>query len=356
MNQLQSPPISFCEDICWECTYMLDMIGDECSHCIYCNSGCTGLTFEDKAFHHLLRDVSNALGANASIFDIPKLYNPSIPAASTESVLLPVYTLCKIEQMTSLLVPNMKMLMHGDLDDCSELWNDFIMNNTKKNPYMIPEDKVLSACSHGIGKVAGYVNIYNIYNIKTYLVIHGIRIELQGLLFIMKFVYHYANMADVEGLYQLVKQANLNIPMKPLEQVLATADLGQPLAISDYLKGLNPLDKLGNNVNNNKNSNVTTDFRPVLTDLGLCSSYNAMSEQDVFHDSAIRDFHEVFLNHEGNGINLESAVIREYSFIIDTQSRRDYQFGASHGSHFARYTPSYRHRLLKKMSINFFLF
>lgn len=87
---MQSPPISFCEDICWECTYMLDMIGSECSHCHDCKSGCIGLTFEDKAFHHLLRDVSNAFGANVSIFDLPKLYNPSIPAASTELVLLPV--------------------------------------------------------------------------------------------------------------------------------------------------------------------------------------------------------------------------------------------------------------------------
>ena len=172
--------------------------------------------------------------------------------------------------------------------------------------------------------------------LKTYLIVHDIRIELQSLLFIMKFVYHYANMADVEGLYELVQQANLNIPMKPLEQILASADLGQPLAISDYLKGLNPLEKLGDNFKT-KNSKVKkTDFRPVLTDFGLCSSFNAMSEKDVFHDLAIKDFRAVFLDQKG--INLESAVIREYSFIIDTQKRRDYQFGASYGSQFARYT------------------
>ena len=165
---------------------------------------------------------------------------------------------------------------------------------------------------------------------------HGIRIELQGLLFIMKFVYHYANMADVEGLYELVQQSNVNIPLKPLEQILATADLGQPLAISDYLKGLNPLDKLGYNFKKYSNAEKT-DFRPVLTDFGLCSSYNAMPENDVFHDSAIRDFHEVFQDPEVNNVIVESAVMREYSFIIDTQTRRNYQFGASHGSHFARY-------------------
>lgn len=66
--------------------------------------------------------------------------------------------------MTSLLVPNMNMLMDGDLDYCSELWNDFISNGTKItskrnlcNPYMISDDKVLNTCSHGVGEVAGYV-------------------------------------------------------------------------------------------------------------------------------------------------------------------------------------------------------
>lgn len=134
------------------------MIGNECSHCHDCKSGCTALTFEDKAFHHLLRDVSNAFGANVSIFDIPKLYNPSIPAASTESVMIPIYTLCMLKPLTSILVPNMTMLAYGDLDDCSELWNDYISNNTKKNPYMIPDSKTLSICSNGIGKLAGYVH------------------------------------------------------------------------------------------------------------------------------------------------------------------------------------------------------
>ena len=152
----------------------------------------------------------------------------------------------------------------------------------------------------------------------------------------MKFVYHHANIADVEGLYEIVKQAKLNIPMKPLEQVLATADLGQPLAITDYLRGLNPLEKLGDNFfNKSSNFKKKTEFRPVLTDMGLCSSYNAMSGKDIFHEPAIQDFHEVFQDHQNKYIPLESAVIREYSFIIDT--RQDYQWTASHGSHFARY-------------------
>ena len=312
------------------------MIGSEsCSHCNDCQSGCTSLTPEDNTFHNLLEDVSKVLGANVSIFDLPKLYNPSIPAALTESVLLPVHTLCKMESMKPLLVPNMRMLKDGELDDCSELWNDFISNGTK-NPYMIPHDKVLGTCSHGVGNVAKYVSkqrktIFNFQFTFTYF-----RIELQTLLFIMKFVYHHASMADVEALYDIVKQAKLNIPMKPLEEVLATADLGQPLAISDYLKGLNPLEKLGDNfINKSLNLRKTTKFRPVLTDMGLCSSYNAMSERDIFQEPAIRDFHEVFQDHQDNDIPLKSAVIREYSFIIDT--RRDYQWTASHGSHFARY-------------------
>ena len=156
---MQSPPITFCENICWDCNNQKNMIGSEsCSHCKDCKSGCTSLTSEDNAFHNLLRDVSKALGANVSIFDLPKLYNPSIPAALTESVMLPVHTLCKMESMKPLLVPNMGMLKDGDLDDCSELWNDFISNGTKQNPYLIPHDKVLGTCSHGIGNFAKYVS------------------------------------------------------------------------------------------------------------------------------------------------------------------------------------------------------
>ena len=54
-------------------------------------------------------------------------------------------------------MPNVDMMIAGDLDDCTKVWNDFISNNGPKNPYMILDDQYMSKCSHGIGKVAGYV-------------------------------------------------------------------------------------------------------------------------------------------------------------------------------------------------------
>ena len=136
---------------------MYDDYDESCSDCQDCRSGCVWESHEDQAFHGLLKNVSQVFGANVSIFDLPKLYNPIIPTTSMKSVATPTYTLCNMERRTTLLVSNVEMMIAGDLDDCSKLWNDFISNNGPKNPYMILDDQYLSKCSHGIGKVAGYV-------------------------------------------------------------------------------------------------------------------------------------------------------------------------------------------------------
>ena len=57
---------------------------------------------------------------------------------------------------------------------------------------------------------------------------------------VMKFVYHFATMNDVEKLYDKIKDANLPVPMKDLDHFKSSLQLPQPLAISDYLKGINP--------------------------------------------------------------------------------------------------------------------
>ena len=129
----------------------------------------------------------------------------------------------------------------------------------------------------------------------------------------MKFVYFYADMEDVKKLYQLVKQAHLKIPLKPFDQVQSSTVLGQPLAISNYLKGLNPLDKMGENFSNeNWNNSVLdqkTQFLPTLTDTGLCSTFNARSENLVFQEQAVKDFQDIFHGHIKTEDNaLESAL------------------------------------------------
>ena len=158
----------------------------------------------------------------------------------------------------------------------------------------------------------------------------------------MKFVYFYADMEDVKKLYHLVEQAQSSIPlkMKPFDQIQTSTVLGQPLAISNYLKGLNPLDKMGENFNNeNWNNSVLerkTQFTPTLTDTGLCSTFNAKSENFVFQEQAVKDFQDIFHGHVKAEDNLlESAVMREYTFIIDTQKRRSSN-GASQRTNLAK--------------------
>ena len=97
---------------------------------------------------------------------------------------------------------------------------------------------------------------------------------------------------------------------------------------------------MGENFNNeNWNNSILerkTKFLPTLTDTGLCSTFNARSENFVFQEQAVKDFQDVFLGHVKTVDNsLESAVMREYTFIIDTQKRRSSN-GALQGTNLAK--------------------
>ena len=165
------------------------------------------------------------------------------------------------------------------------------------------------------------------------------RIGLQSLMLVMKFVYNFATMNDVEKLYDKIQDANLPVPMKELDQFKSSLQLPQPLAISDYLKGMNPGEKIldifqNENWEEGRVIKRSSDFSPRMTDAGLCSTYNAHLEKDVFDDKVVKDFHEVF--HGGVDKNpLKSAQMKEYSFIIDTQTRRSYPFESKDEDTFA---------------------
>ena len=174
-------------------------------------------------------------------------------------------------------------------------------------------------------------------------------IRLKSLFLIMKFVNHYANMDDVTTLYNIVKDAGLKIPLKEIDQFKKTVFLGQPLVISDYLKNVdqyepmlkehqddqwefNPdYDSDGGFANVKRQS---TQFRPTLTDVGLCSTFNAEMENNVFQDETVGGFMEVFnkAGLDAKTITLATADLKEQSFIIDTQVRRNYPFVARGGS------------------------
>ena len=106
----------------------------------------------------------------------------------------------------------------------------------------------------------------------------------------MKFVNHFANLKDVNTLYNIVKDADLKIPVKEYEDFQKSVFLGQPLVISDYLNGVdqlgkvsrlhqdehwefNPAMNLGDEDGYANVKRQSTQFRATLTDSGLCSSF-----------------------------------------------------------------------------------
>ena len=163
----------------------------------------------------------------------------------------------------------------------------------------------------------------------------------------MKIVNNYANMDDVSALYNIIKEAGLQIPLKDFNEFKKTVFLGQPLVIGDYLENVdqykpvmqtheddhwefNP-DWSGIGWANAKRQ--STQFRPTISDKGLCSTFNAEVENSVFRDQSVAEFMEVF--HSGldtKNLTLENADLKEISFIIDTQVRRNYPFVAREGS------------------------
>lgn len=163
----------------------------------------------------------------------------------------------------------------------------------------------------------------------------------------MKFVYDFANLNDVKMLYGKVKKANSTIPMKTIDEVTRSAVLGHPLAVSDYLMDLNQYEKIPGTLNNTFWSTdpfyptrriykSSSDFVPAFTNAGLCSIYNSPMISDVFVDSSVAEFKEVFIN-SSKEVEVKTAAIGEYTFIIDTQKRSQYPFRTVDSTHFARY-------------------
>ena len=128
-----------------------------------CLSGCVKKSNTDDTFHGLLSQVSAEMGAEASLFDIPTLYNPGIPKKAEIMMnpdshvpgTMPVHTLCEYEPKLPLFFMSYFGRIYGLRSNCTALWNDYITNvEGSTNPYLIPEDNQLGKCSHGIGSVA----------------------------------------------------------------------------------------------------------------------------------------------------------------------------------------------------------
>ena len=151
---------------------------------------------------------------------------------------------------------------------------------------------------------------------------------MKSLLWIMKFVYKYADKDDLEVLYQRVVNADLKLPLKQFNVTSAPAKLLRPLAVVDYTKVHDPKKTYRGGPSQeedlkHKIAMTRTDFRPTITDVDVCSSYNARSVMDVFNPKAVIAFHETFEDSRKN-ITRKDAGMKEYTFIIDSQKRRQY--------------------------------
>ena len=162
-------------------------------------------------------------------------------------------------------------------------------------------------------------------------------------MWVMKFVYHLYDWEDVKELYHKTKAAGLNLPLKPLNIVKKETLLPNPLAITDYLSLLDPkipLDETKHNSWKNQYEYISsTEFRPALTDNGLCQVYNGYYERDIFTEDSVSQFHEVFYGNkiENQSVKLETFEVEEFTFILDLQTaRRNHPFDTKDGTHFAR--------------------
>ena len=143
----------------------------------------------------------------------------------------------------------------------------------------------------------------------------------------MKFVYHYADHKDLKDLYKRTLNAGMELPLKPFDAVKASQKLLRPIAVSDYLKDNSPLEPIDDAMKKEiyYKTIKETDFVPMITDTDICSTYNAKSMLDIFNEDSISEFQEIFGGRYQNR-KLEMANKREYTFIIDSQSRREFPF------------------------------
>jgi hypothetical protein len=185
----------------------------------------------------------------------------------------------------------------------------------------------------------------------------------------MKFTYNYANLNDVEILYDGVKKAKVNYPLKNISQVKRSVLLRQPVAMSDYLVDVNPFQQMPllfenrfwenepdeeGNINFYKIYKGSSDFVPVLTDGGLCSAYNVPPpDQQSYEPSSVADFREVFA--ENNNFTMKTAAMKSYTFIVDTKKRMQHPFRTTNPRSFVRYVCCVKEVLIQKyQNSNFF--
>ena len=97
------------------------------------------------------------MDGEVSLFDIPKLYNPSAVSYYEDPEVVPLYTLCELDPESTAMTVHIAVQLAGGMANCTNLWNSYVRdsaNDDTKNPNLIPKNDPLGLCGKGITDVA----------------------------------------------------------------------------------------------------------------------------------------------------------------------------------------------------------
>ena len=97
------------------------------------------------------------MDGEVSLFDIPKLYNPSAVSFYEDPEIIPLYTFCELDPESTAMTVHIAVQLAGEMAKCTILWNSYVhdsANDDIKNPNLIPKNDPLGLCGKGITDVA----------------------------------------------------------------------------------------------------------------------------------------------------------------------------------------------------------
>ena len=93
------------------------------------------------------------MNGDVSIFDVPKLYGPSLVKSYKDTEIIPLSTFCELDTESSFLSMNAQAMDFGWTPNCTNFWNTYIQdsdNPANKNPNLIPKNDPFGLCGKQI--------------------------------------------------------------------------------------------------------------------------------------------------------------------------------------------------------------
>ena len=222
----------------------------------------------EQNFHHLMREIGSLLGVEASLFDFPNFFKVSSDAKEEGEPRLtyPLYTLCE-----------------------------------KQNQIPYTQDDYLSSCSTNWASV---IDKSNVSMLNNYCGIdssglHGS--DLAKVMKIIKFASHKFSKEDVEDFFSLLNGSSIRYPLTKssynVKNEIIKHGFQRPYIVN--FKGFSP------------------SFQAVLTNNGLCSSWNHGQMTGVFKDSEYLDIFKKSFMMDEMKTEIKPASIKTVTIHLD---------------------------------------